>query len=484
MEFSEGIMRLKRLLKDVPLTVYSGNKEIEITGITENSKLVAPGNLFIAKKGHLDDGSKYIEEAVKSGAVAILTTMGDPFLKNVVQLVHPNISEVVGKLAAAFYGNPSKELFVIGVTGTNGKTTVTYLLKHLLETVNLSTGLIGTVEYVIGEKKCEADRTTPDVISNHKMLKEMVNAGCKAAAIEVTSHGLMQGRVDEVDFDVAVFTNLTHDHLDYHKTFEAYAEAKKRLFTGLGSSKTAIVYKESPWSKKMVENCSAPLLTYGFTKEADLYAHDILLSKEGTEFKVTYQAETVPFSWSPIGRHNILNGLAALSVMVTRGYSLKEFQTPMTNFKAAPGRLERVDNSSVFVDYAHTPDALENVLNAMKEFKKGKIITVFGCGGDRDQKKRPVMASIAEKLSDVTIVTTDNPRNEDPKNIIGDIVKGFTNSSYLVEIDRRQAIKRAIDLAKEEDLILIAGKGHETYQLFSHQRVFFDDREVAREFLK
>jgi len=475
-------VKLKKLLKEVPLEVYRGSREIEITGISENSQTIAPGNLFIAKKGSCENGSKYIDEAIQSGAVALLSNHGNPFLK-VTQLIHPEIQEIEGKLASAFYGHPSKEPFVVGVTGTNGKTTIVYLLKHLFESFGISTGLIGTVEYVIGDKKCAAERTTPDVISNHKMLKEMVNVGCLAAVIEVSSHGLVQGRVNDIDFDVAIFTNLTHDHLDYHKTLEVYAEAKQLLFSSLSSEKTAVINRDSPWAKKMMERSPAQVFSYGFSPEADLFAHDIHLTYEGSSFNVTHGGCVTAFSWPLIGRHNVYNCLASLSTMIVRGFSLPELAKPISAFRTAPGRLERVGNSSVFVDYAHTPDALENVLMAMHEFKRARIITVFGCGGDRDQEKRPIMASIAERFSDLTIVTSDNPRSEDPKKIIEDMIKGFKTSRFIIESDRAEAIKRAISLSHKEDLILIAGKGHETYQVFSHQRITFDDRKVAEEAL-
>lgn len=479
----ESQMKLKKLLKEIPLEFCRGNKEVIITGLSENSKTVAPGNLFIAKKRCLEEGAKYIEEAISAGAHAILSPSFNPFLKDVAQLVHPDIPSICGKLADVFYGHPSQHLFVVGVTGTNGKTTVTYLLKHLLDSFKVMTGVIGTVEYIIGSKRCTAEMTTPDVVSNHKMLKEMLSMGCQAAAMEVSSHGLMQRRIDEIDVDVAVFTNLTQDHLDYHKTFEAYAEAKRKLFLQLSQDKVGIVYNDSPWTSHIIKGFKGTLFTYGFSRESDLYAHDIQFSYAGTTFKATFRGETEQFSWPSMGKFNVLNALAALLVMITKGYSLKDLKDPLSKFCAAPGRLERIKNSLIFVDYAHTPDALENVLMTLKEFKKGKMITVFGCGGERDIPKRPLMAAISEKYSDLTVVTSDNPRSENPRSIICDIEKGFTTKKYFLIPDRREAIKHAILQASDEDLILIAGKGHETYQIYAHQRLPFDDRKVAEDIL-
>lgn len=477
-------MKLRKLLQNLPVTFVSGNKDIEITGLTSHSKYVHPGTLFIAKKGHVDDGSKYIEEAISSGATAVLSDMANPFLK-VAQIVHPNPAEIEAELAATYYQNPSNELFTIAVTGTSGKTTITTILKHLLDRLQIKTGLIGSIEHIIGDIKRSAEKnTTPDVISNHKMLREMVNAGCKAAALEVTSHALVQGRVNHIDFDVAVFTNLTHDHLDYHQTMENYAKAKQMLFNNLGSDKHAVINVDSPHADMMIENCKAQILTYGFSEKALLRCTAAKLSPDETTFEVSFKGQKAIFRWNLIGKHNISNALAVMGVLLVQGTSFSTLPELLAKAPAVSGRLERVGNSLVFVDYAHKPDALEKVLSFLQEIKKGRLITVFGCGGDRDQKKRPVMASISEKLSDLTIITSDNPRTEDPLSIISDIVKGFSKTNYQIEPDRKKAIEKAIKTAKKDDLILIAGKGHETYQIFSHQTIAFDDREVAQQFLE
>ena len=477
-------MKLKKLIAELPIEVYRGGQEVEITGLCAHSTLVAPGNLFIAKKGSIEDGAKYIEEAVSAGAVAILTDLPDPFLKGVTQLLHPAVHTIEAQLAARYYSNPSESLYTVGVTGTNGKTTTTYLIKHLFDQLGFSCGLIGTIEYIIGSHHFEAERTTPDVITNHKLFREMIKQGCESAVMEVSSHGLAQGRCDQIDFDAAIFTNLSQDHLDYHITMEAYAKEKAKLFATLNQEKRAIINEESPWKEVMVQECKAPILTYGFSQRADIYADNIQLNFRKTEFTVNFRDEKAHFNWEMIGRYNILNCLAAIGACLAKGVSLQVLPPLVQSFVSVPGRLEKVDNFrglNLFVDYAHTPDALEKVLTCLREIKQGKIITVFGCGGDRDRGKRPKMGRAAEEGSDFTIVTSDNPRSEDPQKICAEVAKGFSFSNFAVVVDRRQAIEKAIEMATPKDLILIAGKGHETYQSFSHQTIPFDDRKVAQE---
>jgi UDP-N-acetylmuramoyl-L-alanyl-D-glutamate--2,6-diaminopimelate ligase len=478
-------MKLKKLLSAVPLiTLYRGNKEISITGLTAHSKYVIPGSLFVAKSGSADDGNKYIEEAVASGAAAILTENPNPFLKNVVQLTTPSIRAVEGKLASAYYSEPSKEIFTIGVTGTSGKTTVTTLIKHLLDHLSLPCGLLGTVESVVGNQRRAPLNTTLDVLSNHKMLREMKNAGCLSASLEVSSHGLAQGRVDEIDFKIAVFTNLTHEHLDYHGTMENYADAKSQLFSNLSPKSIAIVNLDDPWTDKMIKHCRSKILTFGFSSKADVVGAIKSLDAFGTVFEVSFKGQTLRFSWSLIGKHNVSNALGAIASVLSMGIPFEKLVPLIQSFSPPRGRLERVNSSSVFVDYAHKPDALEKVLLSLFEIKKGRLITIFGCGGDRDAQKRPFMAQVAEKYSDYTIVTTDNPRTEDPGTIIQAIVAGFCKSNYCVEPDRKNAIAKAIRMKEAQDIVLIAGKGHETYQIFAHQTIAFDDKEIAEEILK
>jgi UDP-N-acetylmuramoyl-L-alanyl-D-glutamate--2,6-diaminopimelate ligase len=477
-------MRLKKLIADFPIYIYRGSGEVEITGLCNHSKLVAPGNLFIARKGTADHGAKYIEEAISSGAAAVLTDMPNPFIKGVTQLVHPEPHKIEAQLATRYYGYPSHALYKVGVTGTNGKTTTTFLVKHLFDQLGFSCGLIGTIEYIIGSHRFAAALTTPDAIGCQKFFREMVKQGCSAVAMEVSSQGLAQGRCDEIAFDSAIFTNLSQDHLDYHGTMDAYAQEKAKLFSSLSSDKVAIVNGESPWSRLMVKECKAAVVTYGFSDTFDLYADEIYLNPRMTGFTVHYRGEKGRFEWPMIGRYNIMNCLAAIAVCLNRNIPLGELPRLVGSFASVPGRLEKVENSrnfNVYVDYAHTPDALEKVLNCLKEIKQGKIITIFGCGGDRDRGKRPKMGKAAEEGSDYTIVTSDNPRSEDPGAICSEIAAGFTSSNFTVMVDRRQAIEKALAMATSKDLILIAGKGHETYQLFAHHSIPFDDKKVAQE---
>ena len=483
-------VKLKKLLKNIPDLVVKGSKEIEITGICSNSKLVAPGNLFIAKKGLTQDGARFIPDAVSSGAAAVLTDFYDPFYRQVVQVIVPDVAAVESLLAQEYYHRASNQLFLVGITGTNGKTTTAYLVKHLLDHMGLPCGLIGTIEWVVGQHLFPATQTTPDVITNYKLFHEMVAQSCQSCVMEVSSHALDQKRVGSIEFDVAVFTNLTQDHLDYHLTMEAYAQAKAKLFSSLKKGekshlKTAVINTDSPYAGTMIKDCTSALLTYAVDNPADLRAADISFSPNGTRCSVHYQGKDYSFSTPLIGRHNIYNLLAAAAVGLAKGHPLEEILKVLSEFPKIQGRLERVENDlklNIFVDYAHTDDALANVLKTLREIVQGRLITVFGCGGNRDQAKRPKMGAVTESLSDVTIVTSDNPRSEDPLEIISHILSGFKEPAKALCIpDREEAIRTAISLCTPEDILLIAGKGHETYQIFSQRTISFDDRRVARE---
>ncbi len=487
-------MKIKRIFKDIPVSEIKGSKEIEITGVCSHSKQVAPGNLFIAKKGKTVEGSQFISEAISAGAVAVVNDIYDPTLK-VTQVIHPNVAEIEGLIASSYYQRPCQEMLMVGVTGTNGKTTISYLIKHLFDSQNQSCGLIGTIEYLFGSHSLKATHTTPDVVMNHKLLKEMVNHQCSAAVMEVTSHALHQNRVSEIDFDVAIFSNLSPEHLDYHKTMEAYCKEKKRLFRSIDPKrkkkgnypKVAIVNRDDSWVNEILQGCQVPVITYGISEEADLQALDIKLNPQNTEYKLLYLGKTYEVKLPLIGRFNVYNSLATIACGISQGMLIEKILSAVETFPAVPGRLEYVPNSrgmELFVDFAHTPDALSNVLQCIRELASGKIITVFGCGGDRDSYKRPEMARISEKYSDLSVITTDNPRTENPDQIIDEVVHGFTDpNKYLVKADRRNAIQEAFKHAKQGDIVLVAGRGHEPYQTFAHHTVEFNDREVALEIL-
>lgn len=487
-------MKIKRIFKDIPVKEIKGSKEVEISGVCSNSKQVAPGNLFIAKKGNTVDGSQFISEALSAGAVAVVNDIYDPTLK-VTQIIHPHVSEVEGLIASSYYQRPSQEMLMVGITGTNGKTTISYLIKHLFDSQNIACGLIGTIEYLYGKHSVKATHTTPDVVMNHKLLKEMVNHACKAAVMEVSSHALHQNRTNEIYFDVAIFSNLSPEHLDYHKTMEAYCKEKNRLFSELDPvnkkkgnfPKVAIVNVDDFWCEEVLKGCRIPIVTYGINKPADLQAIDVRLRPQDITYTLLYQQEKYKVKIPLIGRFNVYNSLATIACGLYQGMAIKSILSAVKSFPIVPGRLEYVPNPrklKLFVDFAHTPDALSNVLQCIRELADKKVITVFGCGGDRDPYKRSEMGKISEKYSDLSIITSDNPRTEDPDKIIDEVVHGFSDpNKFLVKTDRRDAINEAFNLAKENDIVLIAGRGHEPYQTFAHHTVEFNDREVALQLL-
>jgi UDP-N-acetylmuramoyl-L-alanyl-D-glutamate--2,6-diaminopimelate ligase len=486
-------MKLKKILEGIADYQVYGSQDTMLTGVSANSKSILPGYLFIAKRGKTYDGRQYLAEAIEAGASVIVTDHFNPSFPHTVQVVHPNVASIEAALAAGYYQHPSQDLLMVGITGTNGKTTTSFIIKHLLDEFCGTCGLIGTIEYIVGAHRYPATRTTPDVTTNHKMLREMLEQGCRSAVMEVTSHALDQGRVDNIDFDVAVFSNLTCDHLDYHETMESYCRAKNRLFRELGQGTSqkkkprwAIVNQDSPWASQVLEGCQANILTYGIESPADLYASSIRLERTGTYAKVAYDGQIADCFWPLVGRFNVYNCLAAMAVALTQQFSLEKIVHQMAQLPAVRGRLQFVENPmglKIYVDFAHSDDALMKVLGTLKELQTaGRLIVVFGCGGDRDRTKRPKMAKACERYADFCLVTSDNPRSEDPQKICEEIVQGFTKQdSYEVEVDRRKAIQKAIEKAHLDDIILIAGKGHEPYQIFAHETTAFDDCQVAAE---
>lgn len=468
--------RLRLLIKGIADAKIRGNREVEIRGLSSDSRKVAPGDLFIARKGEKHDASQYIDQAIQAGAAAIATEIYDPFIK-LPQLISANPGKIEAKIAAHFYGDPSKEMALVGVTGTKGKTTTSYLIQHLL---GADCGLVSTVETVIKEERFPSQFTTHEPIYNQKILREMKAKGCSSVAFEVSSHGLALGRVDEIDFRVAVFTNLYPDHLDFHGTIEEYAKAKARLFC-LAREK-AIFNQDCPWTPFMKESARAPSFTYGIQASADLKATDLRFSSDGTTFRLDGKALVqTPL----IGRHNVYNLLAAASVGIHFGMPLEEIARRLSSFDHVPGRLERVANHKgiqVFVDFAHNGDALANVLQSLKEIAPKRLLVLFGCGGNRDATRRKNMAMAAEQYADLAIITSDNPRSEPPEEIIREILSGFQNlEKAVVEPDRKRAIRLAIEKASPGDIVLIAGKGHEKVQIVGNQTYPFDDVAVAKE---
>ncbi|QVL57427.1 MAG: UDP-N-acetylmuramoyl-L-alanyl-D-glutamate--2,6-diaminopimelate ligase [Simkaniaceae bacterium] len=462
-------MKLKKLLKDLDVEV-KGSREIEVTGISSHSQFIAPGSLFIAKKGKTFDGSEFIPKAIETGAVAVLTDFFNPFLQGIVQIITPNVNKLEALLAKRYYETERHPLYLVGITGTNGKTTTAYLIHHLLANF----GLMGTIETIIGKQRFNAQLTTADVVTNHKTLREMTDQGLKGVVMEVTSHALDQNRVGEIQFDMGIFTNLSQDHLDYHGTMDEYFKAKLKLFE---NCKEKIYNIDDPRAKAMQGG-----VTFGIHSTADLQAKNIHFSLEGTTFDLQYNGKTTPIKTSLIGEYNVYNVLAALAVGLKKGERLSILQKRLTTFPGVPGRLERIENSKgfhLFVDFAHTPEALSKVLETLHALKTGRIITIFGCGGERDQDKRPKMGAAAEKYSDQLIITSDNPRSEEPEVICREIAAGLSKEA-IIEVDRKAAIERGIFMAKENDLVLIAGRGHEPFQKIKGRLLPFDDRDVAR----
>lgn len=470
---------IKFLLDAIPTLRIQGAEDTEITGICSHSKQIAPGNLFVVRRGKRYDGSQFIQQAIQAGATAILTERYHSSF-SIAQLIHPDISWAEEQCVLHYYGFPSKALRVIGITGTNGKTTTSYLIKHLLDAAGISCGLIGTIESIIGGHHFPSSLTTPDFATNQKTLFAMKQASHQAVVMEVSSHALVQERVRGIDFSAALFTNLTREHLDYHQTMEEYAAAKRRLFTSLSPEGKSIINVDDPHASFFYSPTS---ITYGMHNAAFLKASDIVLTENETIFTACTADQTARIESQLIGRFNIYNILSALTVGLSFGISLEESARHLRFFSLVPGRLSRVPNDlgvHIFIDYAHTPSALENVLLTLRELKRGQLITVFGCGGERDQGKRPEMGRIAEELSDSVIVTNDNPRGEDPLSIALEIAQGMKETAHI-ELNRHVSIEKAIKMAQRGDIVLIAGKGHEKVQIFANQILPFDDWAVAHE---
>jgi UDP-N-acetylmuramoyl-L-alanyl-D-glutamate--2,6-diaminopimelate ligase len=472
-----------------------GPVDTAVKGITYDSRAVKPGDLFIALSGKHNNGKNFISEALAKGAVAVVS---DEYrqMDGATLLVVKDTLQAMAALSADFYGHPDRQLLLVGVTGTNGKTTITYFLESILENAGLPTGVMGTVNYRYGKTSYPAANTTPQSADVYRFMGELVKDRRKAAVMEVSSHALSLGRVEGLEFDIAIFTNLTRDHLDFHQTMENYFEAKASLFAGLADGtknrqKFAIINTDDPWGRKLLERTiRAKTITYGIKQKAEVFAEAPHISSRGTEFTLITPLGNKKVRLSHLGQHNVYNALAAAAAALGAGLPLDKVVEGLEKATAVPGRLERVEagqNYTVVVDFAHTDDALHNVLTALRELKPARIITIFGCGGDRDRSKRPLMGDIASELSDYVIVTSDNPRSEQPEKIALDIEVGIRRkhrNNYQVLLDREQAIAQAISMAMKGDIVLIAGKGHETYQILGDRRIHFNDTETALRFVK
>lgn len=484
------LTKILSALRPEPVRV-DGPCDIEVAALTHDSRRAGPGSLFVAvpsvQPGRgaaaAAGGARFILEAVEKGAAAVVTS-GDLEVPRatVVRVADPRAA--LADAAAVFYGHPSLQLQTAGVTGTNGKTTVAFLLKHLLDVAERPCGLIGTVRYVIGPRELPARRTTPESDDVQRLLREMRDFNCRAAVMEVSSHALQQDRVRHVEFDAAVFTNLTQDHLDYHGTMEAYFAAKERLFVQLAAQTrkqgTAVINIDDRYGRRLHDTCGPRVttITYGQSSNAMFRATDLRTDLHGTQYSLHAGGKSYLVRLPLFGPFNVYNSLAALATMQALGHDVRKSVEALRAAPQVPGRLEMVPGPKafrVFVDYAHTPDALENVLRTLRSLEPERLITVFGCGGDRDRGKRGPMGRAAEEFSDWCVVTSDNPRGEDPEAICREISAAMGGGNHEVITDRRAAIRRAVMMAGPGDIVLLAGKGHEDYQEFADRKVPFDD---------
>jgi UDP-N-acetylmuramoyl-L-alanyl-D-glutamate--2,6-diaminopimelate ligase len=482
-------MTLKDLFRDVPNCQFSGNDEIEILGLAYSSKQVKPGFLFSAMVGEKRDGFDFVEEALQNGAGAILSDRPRPPKWTPAWIQTPDVREAFALAAANFYGHPSMGLRVVGITGTKGKTTLTYLLESILQKAGFQPGVIGTINYRWPKTVQGAPRTTPEASDLQRMLGEMLEQGVTHCLIEVSSHALDLKRVWGVHFDIAVFTNLSAEHLDYHASMEDYFEAKKKLFFLNAKKRTAVVNLDDPWGNRLMAELPLTTISFGLEPAAIVRAAQYRFAETGIKADVDYPGGQMEISSALMGKHNLYNILAAVATGLALNIPVPTIRDGISALKAIPGRLEKVENSlglHIFVDYAHTDQAMRSLLGAIRELKPPRILLVFGAGGDRDKTKRPRMGEAAAALADLTFLTSDNPRSEDPLAIIADIERGFLGKgtkSYKIVPDRKDAIAQALAAARKGDYVLIAGKGHEDYQIFKNKTIHFDDVEVVRAIL-
>ncbi|MFZ7104947.1 MAG: UDP-N-acetylmuramoyl-L-alanyl-D-glutamate--2,6-diaminopimelate ligase [Peptococcaceae bacterium] len=484
---------LTELLKSTTVKKTSPFANISIGGIKYDSRTVGQGELFIAIKGFKTDGHQFIDKAIANGAVAIVIENESFSTDKCPWILVENGRTALADLSAAFYNYPSRELILIGVTGTNGKTTTANLIAKIFADQGHKIGLIGTIHNRIGDKILPGERTTPESSDLQYLFKEMLADGVGVVVMEVSSHALDLERVRGCDFDVAVFTNLTQDHLDYHQTMEEYYQAKAKLFINLVNrdsrrkDKFAVINGDDPWGQKLLADTRVKVLSYGIAGNVSLKAENIKVTSAG----VNYQIQDNCLKLKLTGKFNVYNSLAALAVAVGKGIPISRAAASLEEVAGIPGRFQLVQGAedfAVIVDYAHTPDSLINILTTARELTAGRIITVFGCGGDRDRTKRPLMGKAAARYSDYCIVTSDNPRTEDPRTIIRDILPGLEEvageEKYRVMADRKKAIQEALQIARKGDSVIIAGKGHETYQEINGEKYPFDDKAIAEEILK
>ncbi len=484
-------MIISDLWNFVDILDIKGDPEAPVTGISYHSRQVKPGHMFVCVEGFNWDGHDFVDQAIEKGATSIVVQREISVSNDNITVIRVKDSrKAMGAVGHVFYGFPSQKLKIIGVTGTNGKTTTTYLLKSILENAGYRVGLMGTIAIRIGDKEIPSLRTTPESLDLHRLFAEMVTGGIDYAVMEVSSHSLDLDRVGYVDFDYGVFTNLTRDHLDFHGNMKNYLEAKIKLFKS--TDKFNIINADDPSSEIIIQklsNLPTQTLTYGIKNKADFNAEDIKVDCTGVRYNLVWKNNSIPIEVKIPGIISVYNSLAAASTLIAEGIPAEHIQQGLKRIDGVRGRSETIDTGkgfSVIIDYAHTPDGLENILTTIRGFVKGKIITMFGCGGNRDREKRPMMGEIAGRWSDFVVVTSDNPRDEEPHRIIDEIMPGVekTGCSYICVVDRREAIEYALRMAAKDDIILLAGKGHEVYQEFADRRIEFDERKIVSEILE
>lgn len=478
-------MKLSNILKGVDYELIQGSVNRDINYLNYNSRLIQENDIFICVKGFKTDGHKYVESALKNGAKVIICEDIVNVSEDITVIKVENSRRVLAICAKNYYCNPCDSMKVIGITGTNGKSTSVFMLKTILEEAGFKVGLIGTVANYIGSRKIKTERTTPESLELQKLFREMVDEKVEYCLMEVSSHSLALDRVYGIEFSSSIFTNLTQDHLDFHKTLENYFQAKKMLFS---MTENEVINIDDDYGKRIYAEFKNTALTYGINEGCDLRAYNIENESKGVKFNLDINGKTYLMDLVIPGNHNVYNALGVIGVALKENIEVNKIIKGLEK-AVVPGRCEIVSvnkglDYDIVVDYAHTPDGLENILNCSRDFTTGKLITVFGCGGDRDKTKRPIMGKIASDLSESCIVTSDNPRTEEPISIIEDILQGITKDNYLVEENRRNAIKKAMEMAKKGDVIVIAGKGHEDYQVLKNGKIHFDEREIVDEILK
>ncbi|GAA0089397.1 UDP-N-acetylmuramoyl-L-alanyl-D-glutamate--2,6-diaminopimelate ligase [Clostridium perfringens] len=482
-------MILKSLLKGLDYEVIKGNEESKVQNIRYDNRKIEQGDAFVCVKGFKVDGHSFIGDAIKKGAKTLIVQEDVSVQEDITIIKVRDTRKALAIMSSNYFGNPKDKLKIIGITGTNGKTTSAFIIKSILEKAGFMTGLIGTIANYIGNKKVDAVRTTPESYELHELFKNMVDAGVEYCVMEVSSHSLELDRVYGVQFEEGIFTNLTRDHLDFHKTFENYYNAKFKLFE---RSNHSIINLDDPYGANIVKDIEergvkTKVSTFSIEKESDFKAFEIKSHSNGSEFKVNLES-IEEFSINIPGEYNIYNSLGCIICAYNLNIPMDKIKEGLSDV-VIPGRCELVAKEknlpySIIIDYAHTPDGLENILSTVKAFTKNRMISVFGCGGDRDKVKRPQMGKIGCELSDIAIITSDNPRSEEPMDIINDIVKPLNYDNFVIEVNRKEAIRKAMNMALEGDVIVIAGKGHETYQILNDETIHFDEREVVYDILE